>query len=553
MSTTPVLERTIAAVLDKQVAARPDKTALLEAASGEAVTYAQLQERAFRLSAGLAGMGVARQEPVLVMLDNHIDMVVTWAGIGVGAMIEVPINTAYKGEMLRYIMDHSGATIAVVEAAYIERISEILDGVPELRTIVVRGTGGELPRRIERRDFAELAGVNGGPAAPRPDPPHVSDISTIIYTSGTEGRSKGVLCPHGHAFQTSASYTFETTPDDVVLVMLPLFHAGGLFAGIYNSLRGGATAVIQPAFTASKFWDEVREFGCTQALLMGAMIDFLWRRPPEPDDRDNPLRNVTVVPAMPYINEFAQRFDMNVTSSYGQSETGTITLTDPGEARPFLCGRPRSFIEMKIVDENDMEVPRGVVGEFAVRSSEPWSMFRGYHRNPEATVHAWRNNWMHTGDAGYQEENGRFVFVDRKRDALRRRGENVSSMEVEKYLLARDDITAAAIIAVPSEHLEDDIKAVLILAEGATFEPEDILRDMVDKLPYFMVPRYYEAVRSFPMTQTHKVQKGELRKVGITETTWDCEANGLIVTRSGLREKVQREKVQREKAMETTT
>jgi crotonobetaine/carnitine-CoA ligase len=191
---------------------------------------------------------------------------------------------------------------------------------------------------------------------------------------------------------------------------------------------------------------------------------------------------------------------------------------------------------MKIVDDDDVEVPRGVVGEFALRSNEPWSMFRGYHRNPDATVHAWRNNWMHTGDAGYLEENGRFVFVDRKRDALRRRGENVSSMEVEKYLLAREDIAAAAIIAVPSEHLEDDIKAVLILAEGAKFEPEDILRDMVEKLPYFMVPRYYEAVRSFPMTQTHKVQKGELRKVGITESTWDCEANGLIVTRSGLKQ-----------------
>jgi crotonobetaine/carnitine-CoA ligase len=532
MSTTPVLERTIAAVLDKQVAAMPGKTALLEAASGSEVTYSQLQQRAFQLAAGLASMGVARQEPVLVMLDNHIDMVVTWAGIGVGAMIEVPVNTAYKGEMLRYIMDHSGAKIAIVEGAYCERISEILDGVPELEIIVVRGVDGALPGRIVRRGFAELSA-----AAPvRPDPPHVSDISTIIYTSGTEGRSKGVLCPHGHAFQTSASYTYQTYETDVVLVMLPLFHAGGLFAGIYNSLRGGATAVIQPAFTASKFWDEVREFGCTQALLMGAMIDFLWRRPPEPDDRDNPLRNVTVVPAMPYINEFAERFDLNVTSSYGQSETGTITLTDPGEARPFLCGRPRSFIEMKIVDDDDVEVPRGVVGEFAVRSNEPWSMFRGYHRNPDATVHAWRNNWMHTGDAGYQEENGRFVFVDRKRDALRRRGENVSSMEVEKYLLAREDIAAAAIIAVPSEHLEDDIKAVLILAEGAKFEPEDILRDMVEKLPYFMVPRYYEAVRSFPMTQTHKVQKGELRKVGITESTWDCEANGLIVTRSGLKQ-----------------
>jgi crotonobetaine/carnitine-CoA ligase len=532
MTTTPVLERTIAAVLDKQVAQRPDKVALVEAASGHMMTYEHLRRQAFQVSRGLTGVGVARHEPVLVMLDNHIDMVVTWAGISVGAMVEVPVNTAYKGDMLRYIMDHSGATIAIVEASYCDRISQVLDEVPGLRTIIVRGEGGELPERVVRRDFAEL--LTSEPV--RPEPPHVSDISMIIYTSGTEGRSKGVLCPHGHAFQTSASYTYQTDESDVVLVMLPLFHAGGLFAGIYNALRGGAVAIIQPAFSASKFWDEVRGFGCTQALLMGAMIDFLWRRPAEPDDRDNPLRNVTVVPAMPYINEFAQRFDINVTSSYGQTETGTVTLTDPGEARPFLCGRPRSFIEMKIVDEDDVEVPRGVVGEFAVRSNEPWSMFRGYHRSPEATVHAWRNNWMHTGDAGYQEDNGRFVFVDRKRDALRRRGENVSSLEVEKYLLARDDIAAAAIIAVPSDHLEDDIKAVLILAEGATFNPEDILRDMVGKLPYFMVPRYYEAVDSFPVTQTHKVQKSELRKAGVTESTWDCEANGLIVNRSGLKE-----------------
>ena len=531
MTTTPVLERTIAAVLDKQVDLRPDKVALVEAASGQTVTYKELQRRAFRVSQGLTGLGVARHEPVLVMLDNHIDMVVTWAGIGVGAMIEVPINTAYKGDMLRYIMDHSGARIAIVEGAYCDRITQILDDVTELHTIIVRGDGGVLPDRIVRRGFAELSS-----AEPlRPDPPHVSDISTIIYTSGTEGASKGVLVPHGHAFATSAAYPFHTYDHDVVLVMLPLFHSGGLFAGVYNALRGGGTAVLS-LFTASGFWDEVRRHGCTQVLLMGAMIDFLWRREPSPDDEDNPLLNIAVVPAMPYVAEFAKRFGTCVTSAYGQSETGSICLTSPEDTRPFLCGRPRAFIEMKIVDDDDVEVPRGVAGEIVVRSNEPWSMFLGFHRNPETTVRAWRNSWMHTGDAAYQDAQGQFVFVDRKKDALRRRGENVSSLEVEKYLLARADIAAAAIIAVPSEHLEDDIKAVLILAEGATFEPEDILREMVEKLPYFMVPRYYEAVEALPMTQTHKVQKGELRKVGITAATWDCEANGLIVTRSGLKE-----------------
>ena len=338
-----------------------------------------------------------------------------------------------------------------------------------------------------------------------------------------------------HAFATSAAYPFQTYDHDVVLVMLPLFHSGGLFAGVYNALRGGGTAVLS-LFTASGFWDEVRRHGCTQVLLMGAMIDFLWRREPSPEDQDNPLLNISVVPAMPYVAEFAKRFGTCVTSAYGQSETGSICLTSPEDTRPFLCGRPRAFIEMKIVDDDDVEVPRGVAGEIVVRSNEPWSMFLGFHRNPETTVRAWRNNWMHTGDAAYQDAQGQFVFVDRKKDALRRRGENVSSLEVEKYLLVRADIAAAAIIAVPSEHLEDDIKAVLVLAEGATFEPEDILREMVEKLPYFMVPRYYEAVEALPMTQTHKVQKGELRKAGITAATWDCEAHGLIVTRSGLKE-----------------
>jgi crotonobetaine/carnitine-CoA ligase len=531
MMRTPVLERTIAAVLDAQVAQRPDKAALIESASGRTMSYAELQQAAFRVATALADLGADRGQPVLVMLDNHIDIVTTWAGIAVGGMVAVTVNTAYKGDMLRYLADHSGASVAIIEAGYCERISEILDAVPQLKTIIVRGDGGALPAHIERRPFAELA-----EAEPvRPEPPHVSDVCTIIYTSGTEGRSKGVLCPHGHAFQTSTAYIYDTVDTDVVLVMLPLFHSGGLFAGVFNSLRGGATAVLS-TFSVSGFWDEVRRYGCTQTLLMGAMIEFLWRQPESPDDREHTLRNVAVIPAMPYISEFAERFGLNITSSYGQSETGVVTLTDVGEAQPFLCGRPRSFIDMKVVDDDDVEVPRGTIGEMVVRSHEPWSMFSGFHRDPETTVYTWRNQWMHTGDAGRQDEEGRFWFVDRKKDALRRRGENVSSMEVEKYLLAREDIAAAAIVAVPSEHLEDDIKAVLILAEGAAFEPEAILRDLVERLPYFMVPRFYEAVEAFPMTHTHKVQKGELRKAGITRSTWDCEASGLIVTRSGLKE-----------------
>jgi crotonobetaine/carnitine-CoA ligase len=533
MTRTPVLDRTIAAILDRQVAEIPDKPALIEQ-RGRSATYRELQQFAFSIANCISSCGVRRQEPVLVMLDNHIDIVATCVGLGVSGVIAVPINTAYKGEMLEYIIDHSGAKVAIVEDKYCDRIAEVLDGLAELQTVFVRGSKALLPDRLISRDFTEL--LASEPIRPRP--PHVSEVACIIYTSGTEGRSKGVLCPHGLAFQTSASHPYETTPDDVVLVVLPLFHAGGLFAGVYNAFRAGATAIIHPGFSASRFWDDVRTFGCTQTLLIGAMIEFLWRQPPSDRDIDHPLRNLTVVPAVPYVSEFGKRFGMFVGSAYGQSETGINCITDDRDVGAFCCGRPRPSFEVKVVDEDDVEVAQGVTGEMVIRSNEPWSMFRGYHRDLAATIHATRNGWVHTGDAGYQDERGRFIFVDRKKDALRRRGENVSSMEVEKYLIARDDIVQAAIIAVPSEHLEDDIKAVIVLADDAVFDPEDILRDLVHRLPYFMVPRYYEALQELPMTATHKVSKVDLRKAGITPGTWDCEAHGFTVTRAGLREGV---------------
>jgi crotonobetaine/carnitine-CoA ligase len=321
------------------------------------------------------------------------------------------------------------------------------------------------------------------------------------------------------------------------LVVLPLFHAGGLFTGVLNALRGGATAVIR-TFSVSRFWDDVRAYGCTQTVLMGAMIDFLWRAPASDSDNSHPLRNVTVVPAMPYVREFADRFGLSVESAYGQSETGTPIIASAQDAEPFLCGTPRSFFEVRIVDDYDVEVPTGAAGEILVRSNEPWSMFAGYLDDMAATIKATRNGWVHTGDMGRRNERGQIFFVDRKKDALRRRGENISSLEVEKYLLAHPDVAQAAIVSVPSEHLEDDIKALVVLEKAATFDPERLLRYLYEQLPYFMVPRYYEVIDELPLTPTGKVAKAELRKRGVTAGTWDCETHGFTVTRSALREEV---------------
>jgi crotonobetaine/carnitine-CoA ligase len=528
--TTPVLERTVGAVLDQQVRLRPDKVALIDG-QGQTRTYRELQSTAFSVATGLAKLGVQRQEPVLVMLDNHIDNAVTFLGTAVGGMIEVPVNTAFKGEILRYVIENSGARIVVIEGAWCDRLAAISEGLDSVETVVVRGsTTAELPSRWTAVDFSELLEAEPIP----PEPAAVWDVAAIIYTSGTEGTSKGVLCPHGHAF-SMASFPGWLGPDDVVLVTLPLFHGGGLWAAMYNSLRSGATAVIYPTFSASSFWDDVRRYGCTYTLLFGAMIPFLSAQPAKADDADNPLRLVTAIPAPGNIDEFSARFGVDVISSYGMTESGTVCWTEPGDVRPFVCGRPREFIDIRLVDDHDVDVPDGEVGEIIMRSREPWAMMLGYHRLPEATVQAWRNLWMHSGDAAYRNEAGQLVYVDRKRDALRRRGENVSSLEVEKHILARPDVAEVAIVAVPSEYGEDEIKAVLVLNEGHEFDPVAVLEDLVERLPYFMVPRYYEVVDALPRTPTQKVQKVELRRQGITASTWDCEAAGLRITRDGLR------------------
>jgi carnitine-CoA ligase len=531
MMMTAIQERTVVAVLEKQVGLRPDKVAVID--DNQSMTYGTLLTVARRVNNALQAIGVGRQEFVLVMLDNHVDNVVAWLGLSVGAMAIVPVNSAYKGEMLRYVAANCGARVAIIEGEYCARFAELLADLPNLEILIVRGEpNAEFPSECRVVAFDSLMDA----PASRPNAPEVFDVAALLYTSGTEGASKGVLSPHGHAFQISASYTYETVPSDVVLVTLPMFHASGLFAGVFNALRGGATAVIRHRFSASGFWDDVRAHGCTQTLLMGAMADFLWRQPASEADADHPLRNLTVVPAMAYIQDFADRFGVNVTSSYGGAETGSPLLTDPGEAEPSLCGRPRSFIQMRLVDDNDIEVPPGETGEIVVRSTEPWSLMAGYHGMPDVTSRAWRNLWLHTGDSAFQDQRGRYFFVDRKKDALRRRGENVSSLEVEGYLLARSDIQAAAIVAVPSEFTEDEIKAVVVLAPGADFNPEAILRDLQNRLPYFMVPRFYEAVAELPMTPTLKVKKHELRASGINPNTWDCGEHGLTVTRDGIRE-----------------
>jgi crotonobetaine/carnitine-CoA ligase len=524
----PVRERTIPAMLDRQVAAQPDRVAFVDE-GGRELTYATLQQQARRVAAGLEHLGVGRQESVLVMLDGHIDHVLVALGAAEGAIVEVPLNTAFKGDILRHVVQSADASVLVIEASYVERLDVLGDAAPKLKKVVVRGDDHpDLPEGMERIPFDVLLASE----PTHREPPEVWEIAAMLFTSGTEGLSKAVRCPHGHAL-AMASFPPMDGPDEVALVALPLFHAAGLWAGVVNTIRCGGTAVMVGQFSASRFWEQVRRYRATSTVLLGAMVEFLWRQEPSDRDRDHSLRLAVVIPAPPNAAAITERFGFEITSGYGLTEAGTVMISPAGQTKPLGLGMPRDHIDVRLVDENDLEVKRGEVGEIIVRSREPWSIMTGYHGMPDETVRVTRNQWLHSGDAAYEDESGQLIFVDRRKDALRRRGENVSSFEVERAVAERHDVTAVAVVAVPSEHSEDELKAFIVLSDDAVFAPEVILADLFDRLPYFMVPRYYEVIDELPMTQTHKVQKARLRELG-NDRAWDCEAVGFRVTRDGL-------------------
>lgn len=524
----PLGERTVAHVLDGNLARHPDKTALRD--PEVSLTYAELHAAARRLGGGLAGLGAGRGSPVLLMLDNHVDAVVAWLGVSLVGGLEVPVNTAYKGAILAHVLGNSGAETLVVEDRYCTRLAAVADELAALRTVVVRGGDGrDLPTgRFRVVPFDDVAGA--APADPVALQPY--DVFGILYTSGTTGPSKGVVMPHGHAYNfATPAYMGVAAEHDVSLVTLPLFHIGGQLWGVYNAFIAGATAVVLPGFHASTFWDDARRYDATFSTLVGAMAGFLLQQPPRDDDRGHGMRRMGITPATADVDAFAERFDVELASGFGMTEASFVLVAPFGTVQPRRCGRPRPDYEVCVADEHDMPVAGGEVGQLLVRPREPWTMMLGYHGLPDKTQEAWRNLWFHTGDAFYEADDGELVFVDRIKDAIRRRGENVSSSEVEAAVLAHDAVAECAVVAVPSEHSEDEIKAVVVLVPGRRLPEAELIGFLVDRLPYFMVPRYVEIVGELPKTPTQRVQKQALRERGLTPNTWDREAAGIRVTR----------------------
>lgn len=504
-------------LLDRRAHETPSKVFVKFAATGKEWTYAELLAVVRETAAALQELGVRQDEPVLMWLPNGPDALRIWFAINYLGAIYVPLNLAYRGQLLEHAARSSGARLIL--------------GHPELLPRLDATAASGLERRVAVDGAASVRVAGGTPLPPARDV-MPWDTQQVIYTSGTTGPSKGVLCSYLQA-ASAASAFYAATADDRNMANLPLFHAGGTGA-VYRMLVKGGSVALAEAFDTNSFWDTVRATGTTCLTLLGAMVPFLLKAPPSPRDRDHTLTKAVVVPLSDDAQTFADRFGVDIYTTFNMTEVSWPLVSERNPVVRGTCGRPRPGVEARIVDENDCEVPPGATGELIVRTNTPWTMNHGYHNNPEATARAWRNGWFHTGDAFRRDEDGNFFFVDRLKDAIRRRGENISSFEVETELMAHPAVREAAAIAVASEHGEDEVLAVVAPVADKTVDPAELLSFLLPRMPHFMVPRYVRVMADLPKTPTQKVQKNLLRGEGVTADTWDREAAGIRVRRERL-------------------
>jgi crotonobetaine/carnitine-CoA ligase len=529
-------------VLAEQARLRGDAP-FMQFEDGQPFTYAKAHELGNRVGNAFAGAGVQFGENVAVMLNNRMEYLWSWFGLNrIGACM-VAINTAYKGNFLLHVLANAQTRFGVFESEFLPWLAEIEDAVPLMEVVYVPGRVpdlDELPafKRIEVRSFDDLL---LGSSAEIDVEVSYRDLGVIMFTSGTTGPSKAVLMPHAHLYLFGLGKTrhFGLTPQDRYYICMPLFHAQGLLMQTYGVLVSGASAVLVKQFRASTWIDDIRKHGATVTNLLGVMNDFVLAQPARPEERDNKLRLVCAVPVTSEtLAQLRERFAVPKFSElFGMTEINIPVwrpLDAPDEAG--CSGKPwDEFFDVIIADpETDEPLGTNEVGEILVRPKEPFCFMQGYNAMPERTVDAWRNFWFHTGDAGRLDERGYLWYIDRIKDTIRRRGENISSYEVEAVILEHPLVEEVAAIAVKAETGgEDEVLACIVLAPGASPpDPVEILDFCAPRMPYFAVPRYVEFIDDIPKTPSQKIQKNKLRARGLMDSAWDRESVGYKVSRS---------------------
>jgi crotonobetaine/carnitine-CoA ligase len=499
----------------------------------QAFSYEDLDQQSDKVAAGLQSLGIGKGDKVAIVMKNRPEFLFLWFGLSKLGAIEVPINTAHRGNLLIYMIDKADCRLLVVESAFLDRVGPVLKDLPTLEKVVVLGEPSESLPPLEKPafDYGQIVDNKG-----IYDVNEVlwSDPFIIMFTSGTTGPSKGALMPQNYALYMGELCCAAAGYDesDCLYNALPLFHGNAQLLSTMPALMIGARMVLAERFSASRFWNDIKQYGCTEFNYIGGILPILFKAEPRSDDADNPLRVLFGGGApMDLFEAFEKRFGVTIIEGYGMSEIGLPLLNTIQERKPGTCGKALSDYDVKVVDDNGIKVNPHTAGELLLRPNKPYCMLLEYYKMPDKTLEACREMWFHTGDYLYYDEEGYFYFVDRKKDALRRRGENISSYEVEKVINSHPAVLESAAVAAKSELGEDEVMVCLSLKEGQELTPVELIAYCEERMAYFMIPRYLRFMDALPKTPTQRVLKYQLREEGITENTWDREKAGYKLKR----------------------
>jgi len=493
-------------------------------------TLAELGDRSRRLAGGLLELGLQAGDRVAVLAENSAEYVELLFACQRLNLILVPLNSYLRGEFLSQQLEDAGPAAIVVDSLGHDSLRDVTDHWTG--HVVLMGASAGAHGVVLFDELLTHPPFTGPTRAVR------ADTAAIMYTSGTTGMPKGCMVPHGQFVQAATPYLEEAgyiVRGDLVLTPSPMFHIGFLIGNLAPALLVGARIHHVPRFSASSFLRTAREIGATKIYSLGPIGMLLLAQPPSAADAAPHGIRLAVLPGLSADgqSEFEARFGIPVNAeSYGQTECSVICVAGEGdERRRGSVGRPIDGVDLCVVGDDDVPLAAGRVGEIVVRPRRPFAMFTGYWRNPDATMATFRNLWHHTGDLGRQDPDGTVWLVDRKKDSMRRRGENVSSIQVESAILKHPAVRQVSVHAVPGDFADDDIKACIVVGQDEQPPMDDLFHFFKRTLPYFAIPRYVEFMDELPVNAVGRVRKEDLRRRGVTASTWDLEALGLTVSR----------------------
>ncbi|OLO26602.1 hypothetical protein BTR23_22530 [Alkalihalophilus pseudofirmus] len=498
------------------------------------VNFGEFHKNGNKVAHFVDSLGMSKGDTCAVMLPNSPEFLYTWLGLSRLGVIEVPINTSFRGDLLTYMLNKAECKAIVISANLVERVIDVLPDLEHLRDIIVVGAFSEAnTNTVSLHSFEELLTKSSDSLIENEITP--ADPSVILFTSGTTGPSKGVVLSHRHNFRLAENCceVMDYGPNERLFTGYPLFHGNARFTTVLPALLVDCDVVLHERFSTSKFWEICRTEKVTAFNALGSLFTLLMKLPKHPDDANHLVRKAYGGPTPPEIyDDFQERFNVKITEIYGLTEVGTVTNNPADSFRKGSCGRTVPYFEIEIHDENDLPCPSGVAGEIVVRPKEPGVMFTCYYKMPQETVDAWQNLWFHTGDRGWIDEDGYIYFLDRKKDAIRRRGENISSYEVERVINDHPSILDSAVIGVPAENSGDEeLLAVIMTKDGQELKPEELLQFCEPRMAHFSIPRYIRFVKELPRNTSQRVEKFKLRNEGVTPDTWDRELAGYEIQR----------------------